>query len=142
MAERALLLVEDDPDDQALFLSACRDAGVASPVVWARDGREAIDLLSGDGPLPALAIVDLKMPRVTGLELLRWIRRESRAPLLPVLMLTASARREDIDESYRLGANAFLVKPSRVQELGELLAAVKVFWLRFNLLPGGSPEAP
>lgn len=129
-----ILLAEDDPDDHDLFESACLEAGLANPIVWARDGQEAVERLQAGAP-PALIILDLKMPRLDGLEVLRWIRAGSPAALVPVIVLTASARPEDRTEAYRLGANSFLVKPSRIQDLADLMRCLKSYWLGYNLAP-------
>src|SRR5437899_12415537 len=119
-----ILQVEDDPNDVFLFQYAMRKAGVTNPIQVASDGQEAIDYLKGVGkfvdrekyPLPCLVLLDLKLPYVMGLDVLKWIRAQP-GPVLPVIMLTASAEETDVATAYRLGANAFLTKPSQASKL-------------------------
>ena len=139
---KTILQVEDDPNDVFFLKRALKSAGVDNPVQVANDGREAIDYLKGAGrfadreqfPLPSLVFLDLKLPHVMGLEVLKWIRQES-GLLLVVVLLTASAEEADIASAYRLGANGFLVKPSEAGKLVEIAKAIKDFWLTFNMLP-------
>jgi CheY-like chemotaxis protein len=139
---KTILQVEDDPNDVFFLRRAFTNAGVDNPLRVVNDGREAIDYLKGAGkfadreqfPLPGLVFLDLKLPHVMGLEVLRWIRQESGLSLV-VVLLTASAEEADIASAYRLGANAFLVKPSELSQLMEMAKAIKDFWLTFNMLP-------
>jgi DNA-binding response OmpR family regulator len=116
--------------------------GLANPVQVVSDGQQAIDYLSGAGkfadrekfPLPCLVLLDLKLPRVMGLDVLKWIRQQARVAL-PVIVLTASAESADIVAAYRLGANAFLTKPSESGKLEYMVKAIKDFWLTHNTLP-------
>src|SRR5580765_5017741 len=139
---KPILQVEDDPNDVFILRHALNKAGVANPVHVATDGQEAIDYLQGVGrfadrdqfPLPGLILLDLKLPRVMGLDVLKWIREQpNTAPV--VIILTASAEEEDIATAYRLGANAFLTKPSEASKLQEIVRAIKDFWLTHNTLP-------
>ena len=140
---RTILLVEDSPDDRFLVEQAWRKAGIRNPLRSVNDGRKALEYLYGTGafvdrkqhPLPALALVDIKMPELTGLEVLARVRGDERLRRLPVIIFTASTLAADVDEAYRLGANGFLVKPSTLQELVELLTALKNFFLRFIEFP-------
>lgn len=142
---KTILQVDDDPNDVYLLQHAMKKAGVANPVQVVSDGQQAIDYLQGAGkfcdrekfPFPCLLLMDLKLPYVMGLDVLRWIRTQPRAPLM-VIMLTASAEEADIAEAYRLGANAFLTKPSEASKLEDMVKAIKAFWLTHNTLP---PEA-
>ena len=119
-----------------------KKARIANPIHHASDGQQAIDYLQGAGkfadreqfPLPGLVLLDLKLPYVMGLEVLRWIRQQPRTPPI-VIVLTASAENADIAEAYRLGANAFLVKPSEASKLEDIVKAIKDFWLTHNTLP-------
>ena len=139
---KPILQVEDDPNDVFLLQHAMEIAGVANPIQVATDGQQAIDYLSGGGkyadrrrfPLPCLVLMDLKLPHVTGLNVLKWIRQQHGATLV-VVMLTASAEDADIAAAYRFGANAFLTKPSEANKLEEMARAIKDFWLTHNTLP-------
>jgi len=140
---KTILQVEDDPNDVFLLQHAMTKAGVANPIQVATDGRQAIDYLKGAGefadrarfPLPCLVLLDLKLPHVMGLNVLKWIRQQPGTALVVVIMLTASAEDEDIAAAYRLGANAFLTKPSKAAKLEEMAKAIKDFWLNYNTLP-------
>jgi CheY-like chemotaxis protein len=138
-----ILQVEDSEDDVVLLQHAFQGAGITNPLRTVRDGQEAIDYLSGVGkyadrhryPFPCLVLLDLKLPRKMGLEVLEFIRAHPELKTLPVLVLTSSGQRYDVSDAYRAGANAFLIKPSGVMELTELLKAIKGFWIRFNEPP-------
>lgn len=139
---RTILQVDDDPNDVFLLQHAMMKAGVANPIQVATDGQEAIDYLKGAGkfadreefPLPCLVLLDLKLPYVMGLEVLKWIRQQPGvAPI--VILLTASAEEADIATAYRLGANAFLTKPSKASKFEDMAKAIKDFWLTHNTLP-------
>jgi CheY-like chemotaxis protein len=139
---KAILQVEDDPNDVFFLKHALEKADVRNRLCLATDGQEAINYLKGIGkfadrekfPLPALVLLDLKLPHVMGLDVLKWIRQKSGLPLV-VVLLTASAEQEDIASAYRLGANGYLVKPSETSKLVEMMKAIKDFWLTFNMLP-------
>jgi CheY-like chemotaxis protein len=145
---RTILQVDDDPNDIFLLQHAMRKVGVANPLQVADDGQQAIDYLQGAGkftdrvqfPFPCLVLMDLKLPYVMGLDVLRWIRRQRTA--LTVVMLTASASEADIVEAYHLGANAFLTKPSEASKLEEMVRAIKDFWLTHNTLPEPASSNP
>jgi CheY-like chemotaxis protein len=143
---KTILQVEDDPNDVFLLQRAMKKMGVTNPLQVASDGQEAIDYLQGAGkfadrrkfPLPCLVLLDLKLPYVMGLEVLRWIRQQPGAAL-PVVMLSASGEEADIAAAYQLGANAFLTKPSEASKLEEIVKAIKDFWLTYNIpAPGRS----
>jgi two-component system response regulator len=139
---KTILQVEDDPNDVYFLHKAMKKAGVANPIQVANDGQEAIDYLQGIGkffdrsmfPFPCLVLLDLKLPYVMGLDVLKWIRQQP-GTVLPVIMLSASAQDADIAASYRLGANAFLSKPSEARQLDDMVKAIKDFWLTHNALP-------
>jgi len=138
-----VVLVEDNPDDRFLFERAWRGAGIKNPLRMLEDGHKALDYLFGTGeygdraqhPLPGLVLLDIKMPGLSGLDVLERLRGDEKFRRLPVAIVTASRSPDDIAESYRLGANAFFIKPSSVQELIELLTAIKECWIRFNEFP-------
>jgi len=143
---KTILQVEDDPNDVCFLQHAMKKAGVANPIQVANDGQQAIDYLKGVGkfvdrekfPLPCLVLLDLKLPYVMGLDVLKWIRAQP-GPALPVIMLTASAEETDIATAYRLGVNAFLTKPSQASKLDDMAKAIKDFWLTHNTPPPKSP---
>ena len=139
---KTILQVEDDPNDVFFLQHAMKKAGLANPIQVASDGQEAIDYLQGAGkfadreqfPFPSLVLLDLKLPHVMGLDVLKWIRQQSGMTLV-VLILTASGEDADIEAAYRLGANGFLVKPSEATKLQDMVKAIMEFWLTHNLLP-------
>ena len=138
-----ILWVEDDPDDILLIGRAIRKAGLDQPAL-ARDGREAVAYLSGTGPyadrsahpFPTLVLLDLKLPKMSGFEVLQWIREHEETSRLPVIMFTSSQEKVDIDRAYDLGANAYLLKSVEHDHLVEALQRVRSFWLDLNLNPG------
>ena len=138
-----ILLVEDDPDDVALIERAFRRANLANPVKVARDGEEAVEYLSGAGPfadrnsspLPVLILLDLKVPRRTGHEVLEWMQAQAGLRRIPVAVLTSSQERRDVDKAYDLGANAYLVKPVDFEELLRMVKSLHLFWLMLNEPP-------
>ena len=140
MTSPPILLVEDNPDDEALTLRAFRKGNIRNEVVVARDGAEALAYLfpgdgdgDGDGAQhPALILLDLNLPKVGGLEVLRKIRADQRTRLIPVIVLTSSKLEEDILGSYRNGANAYVPKPVEFSEFAEALRVLGVFWLLLN----------
>lgn len=137
MSERTVLLVEDNDDDVFFMQRAVAAAGIADRLMVVPDGQAAIDYLAGEGefrdragnPLPYLVLLDLKLPRRPGLEVLAWLRSQPSLSGVLVLVLTSSREESDVRNSYRLGANAYLVKPGNGAELAELLRRVKAFWL-------------
>jgi CheY-like chemotaxis protein len=146
---KPILQVEDDPNDVFLLQHAMKKVGVANPIRVASDGQQAIDYVQGVGkfadrekfPLPCLVLLDLKLPYLMGLDVLEAIRKHH-GPALVVVMLTASGEEADIAAAYRLGANAFLTKPSEASKLELMVKAIKDFWLTHNMLPHeSSPES-
>lgn len=145
MNTRPILLVEDNPDDEALALRAFAKLNITNKVVVARDGVEALDYLFGTGvhaatnpPLPALVLLDLKLPRVDGLEVLHQIRSNEKTQILPVVILTSSREEQDIVQGYNLGANSYVRKPVDYNEFVQAVSQLGVFWLLLNELPHGS----
>jgi two-component system, response regulator len=138
MTSQPILLVEDNPDDEALTLRAFKKSNILNEVLVVRDGAEALAyLLRGDSdshdvPRPALVLLDLNLPKVGGLEVLRRIRADARTQLIPVVVLTSSKLDEDILDSYRCGANAYVRKPVKFAEFADAVTAIGVFWLLLN----------
>lgn len=143
---KLLLLVEDNASDEKLALLAFQRAGVACDIAVARDGADALDFLAAAGKhaerdrtvQPDLILLDLKLPRISGLDVLRRIRATAATKLLPVVVLTASGEDADVARSYELGANAYLRKPVDFAIFIECARAMLAFWLRYNEPPPGS----
>jgi two-component system, response regulator len=137
--DKRILLVEDNPKDEALTLRALRKHNLQSTVVVMRDGVEALDyLLPPDGaaePLPHLVLLDLKLPKVDGLEVLRRLRGHERTRLLPVVILTSSSEERDILEGYRLGTNSYVRKPVDFTEFTDAVRHLGLYWLLLNTAP-------
>lgn len=129
-----ILLVEDDPDHRELALLALEQHGLAERVVIARDGVDALEVLSR-GLLPRLIVLDLQLPRMSGLEVLRRIRESARTRFLPVVVLTSSDEESDILRSHELGANSYIVKPLDFQSFAEAARQIGVYWLTLNQAP-------
>ena len=141
---RRILLVEDDPRDVELTLTALDDYKLANEVVVCRDGQEALDYLFGRGKFsdranenPAVILLDLKLPKVDGLEVLEQIKSDERLRLIPVVMLTSSHEEKDMMRSYRLGVNAYVVKPVDFHEFINAVKELGVFWAVINEPPPG-----
>lgn len=140
MQEKTILLVEDNPDDVQLTLRAIAKNKIQNQVIVAEDGSEALDYLFGMGKYagrntddqPQLILLDLKLPKVDGLEVLRRIRKEETTRLLPVVILTSSKEQEDIIKSYRLGANSYIRKPVDFAQFTEAVRQLGLYWLLLN----------
>jgi CheY-like chemotaxis protein len=143
------LIVEDEENDVYFLIRALNKTGVPNPTEVVQDGQLAIDYLSGNGafadrsvyPLPELVFLDLKLPRVHGLEVLKWIRAQPNLAPLVVIILTSSPVREDIERAYRLGANSYVVKPSSPEDLIQIAAHFRDWWLTHNEPPQGKDGA-
>ncbi len=141
--DKVILLVEDNADDEALTLRALRKANIANEVVVARDGVEALDYLFASGrwagrdnrKQPQVVLLDLKLPRIDGLGVLKRLRADRRTRLLPVVILTASDEERDIIESYSLGANSYIRKPVDFDHFIEAVRQLGLYWLVLNLAP-------
>jgi two-component system response regulator len=151
MTNRPILLVEDNPDDEALTLRALKDNNILNQVAIARDGAEALEYLFADGGAsvtdPGLILLDLNLPKVDGLEVLSRIRADERTRFIPVVVLTSSKQDEDILASYRGGANAYIRKPVKFSDFTQAVRTLGVFWLLMNQAapdfippPGGGPH--
>ena len=140
MAEtlRTILLVEDDPDHELLTIRALRKANIANEIKVARDGEEATAILfpeSESEALPQVILLDLKLPKVDGLEVLRRIREGERTRMLPVVILTSSDEESDIVRSYKLGVNSYIRKPVNFTEFAEATRQLGMYWLVLNECP-------
>jgi len=134
---RSILLVEDNPDDERLTLRALRRAKITNPIQVARNGEEALAAIFAADPLPSVVLLDLKLPKIDGLEVLRRIRADDRTKLLPVVVLTSSSEERDIVESYNLGANSYVRKPVDVGQFNDAVGQLGLFWVLINEpLPG------
>ena|SRR5215470_13973239 len=144
MRDKTILLVEDNPDDEELALRAFQRGDVTNPVAVAHDGIEALDYLYGTGAhagrdvsvQPAVVLLDLKLPRMDGLGVLRRIRADARTQCVPVVMLTSSREDEDVLECYRLGANSYVHKPLDFTQFVGAVRQMALYWLRLNHVPG------
>jgi CheY-like chemotaxis protein len=140
-----ILLVEDDPDGEALTLRALRRGGIRHAIVVVRDGVEALDYLFGTGDypgrdldaMPRVVMLDLKLPRLDGLEVLRRIRADERTRLLPVVILTSSDEERDRLDGYRYGANSYVRKPVNYDQFAETIRQLGLYWLILNQPPPG-----
>lgn len=137
-----ILLVEDSEADAELTLRALRKAGLADRLLWVKDGQEALDYLYSEGAFenrsprgPELVLLDLKLPRLNGIDVLRRIKEDARRKSIPVVMLTSSSEERDIVQSYSFGVNSYLVKPVDFKALGEQVVDAGRYWLQLNRLP-------
>ncbi len=143
MKEGVILLVEDNPDDEALTLRALRKHNIANPIIVAHDGVEALDFLFGSGALanpaseqtPMLIMLDIKLPRVDGLEVLRRVRSDVRTRTVPVVILTSSNEDQDILKGYQLGTNSYVCKPVTFEDFVKAVGMLGVYWLMVNESP-------
>jgi CheY-like chemotaxis protein len=138
-----ILLVEDEPDDVYFLKRAFTSTSVTAPIVVLADGGAAIDYLAGTGafsnrdehPLPALMLLDLKLPGVTGFDVLAWLRAQPGLKRLPVIVLTSSSQDEDVRRAYDLGVNSYLVKPSGLKAIADVAQQIERYWLNMNRRP-------
>ncbi len=135
--EAYLLLVEDNPDDAELTIRALRQGRIANPVTVARDGEEALAMLRDCATLPQLVLLDLKLPKIDGLEVLRQVRADEHLRLLPVVIFTTSNEQRDIIEGYRLGTNSYIRKPVDSEQFCAAVQQLHQYWLLLNTPPGG-----
>ncbi|MDQ2696417.1 MAG: response regulator [Pseudomonadota bacterium] len=141
-----ILLVEDNPTDAELTLRALKKHNLANNVVWVKDGAEALDFLFCTGAYanrsparaPRMVLLDLKLPKVDGIEVLARIKGDPRLHLLPVVMMTSSAEERDIVESYQLGVNSYVVKPVDFDQLTRLVSGLGMYWMLMNKTPFGN----
>ena len=136
----SILLVEDNPDDEALTIRAFSKNSIQNPIVVARDGQEALDYLYGQGSYanrdtgqrPVLILLDIKLPKLNGIEVLRQIRSHDLTRLIPVVVLTTSKEEDDLVSSYSLGANSYIRKPVDFMHFMEVVKQVGIYWLLLN----------
>ena len=144
-----ILIVEDNPTDVMLIRRALARLKIANPVQVIADGDRAVDYLSGHDdyadrmqfPLPALVLLDLKLPRRSGLEVPEWVRGQEGLRRVPVVMLTSSRQSDDVNRAYDLGANSYLVKPVEFDGLQEMLGTISTYWIGWNEKPDIAPTA-
>ncbi len=140
MATRPILFVEDNPDDEALTLRAFRKCKIANEIIVAHDGVEALDYLFGTGPyagrnvadVPAVVMLDLKLPKIDGMEVLRRLRVDERTRLTPVVILTSSREERDVVNGYLLGANSYIRKPVDFEQFAAAVQQLGLYWLLLN----------
>jgi DNA-binding response OmpR family regulator len=133
---KLILLVEDDPDHELLTIRALKKSNIANDVRVARDGEEAINLLFGEDPVrPQVILLDLKLPKVDGLEVLRRIRESETTRMLPVVILTSSDEERDLVRSYKLGVNSYIRKPVNFTDFAEATRQLGMYWLVLNEAP-------
>jgi DNA-binding response OmpR family regulator len=133
---RSILLVEDDPDHELLTIRALKKSNIVNEVRVARDGAEALDALFGPGASrPQLVLLDLKLPKVEGLEVLRRIREDETTRMLPVVVLTSSDEERDVVRSYKLGVNSYIRKPVNFTDFAEATRQLGMYWLVLNECP-------
>ena len=143
MDKKSILLVEDNPDDEILTVRALKKNNILNDIIVVRDGAEALDYLFGAGSyadrdmtvMPQLILLDLKLPKIDGLEVLRRVRGDERTRLLPVVVLTSSSEEQDVIESYRLGANSYIRKPVDFNQFSEAVKNLGLYWLVLNESP-------
>jgi len=143
MVSKRVLIAEDDPSDAFLLKRAFASAEIRATLHFVRDGQEAIDYLEGEAgysdrdsyPMPDLILLDLKMPRLNGFDVLNWLRQKPGLKRLLVTVLTSSDQPKDIDRAYDLGANSYLLKPHNSHDLLELIKGVQRYWLEVNKSP-------
>jgi CheY-like chemotaxis protein len=143
MRRKLILLVEDNPDDEALAIRALKKSNLANEIAVARDGVEALDFLFCEGSyadrdphdIPVVILLDLKLPKVDGLEVLKRIKSDERTRRLPVVIMTSSSEEQDIVSSYDLGANSYIRKPVDFNRFTEAVAQLGLYWLVLNEVP-------
>jgi CheY-like chemotaxis protein len=146
VTDQPILLVEDDENDVMLLQRAFRRAAIVNPLQVVRHGDDAVAYLEGTGefadrrlhPLPVLMLLDLKLPRRTGLEVLQWVKERAGLKKIPIIVLTSSKNDEDVNRAYELGANSYVVKPVSFETLLELVKSLELYWLVLNERPNVS----
>jgi len=146
MTDKIILLIEDNPDDELLTRRAFQKNNILNDVLVAHDGAEALEILLGNnagrGPIqaPAVILLDLNLPKISGLDVLRRLRTEDRTRLLPIVILTSSREEQDLIEGYRLGANSYVRKPVDFGEFLEATRQLGLYWLMLNEAPPQTPK--
>ena len=148
VARKTVLVADDDENDIRLLRRAFLRAGINVPMKWVRDGEEVIQYLQGDDPftdretfpIPMLLLLDLKMPRTNGFEVLEWVRKQAGLRRLLVIVMTSSDEPQDVDRAYDLGANSFLKKPDDFDDLTRMSQKLHEYWMETNLCPNCTPR--
>ena len=143
MREKMILLVEDNPDDEALTMRALKQSKLANEIVVTRDGQEAVEFLFGTGKyegrdlshMPTVILLDLKLPKLSGLEVLQQLRADARTRVTPVVVLTSSSEDEDMMRSYQLGANSYVRKPVIFGRFADAVSQLGLYWMLLNEPP-------
>ena len=143
-----ILVAEDDIDDAFFLQRAFQKAGVSTSLQFVKDGQEAIDYLDGEGdftdraayPTPDLLLLDLKMPRINGFQVLEWVRQQPALKRLPVIIFSSSDEGKDINHAYDLGANSYLLKPHSSEDLIKVAQKLKMYWVESNQTPSAFAE--
>jgi len=143
MPQKMIMVVEDNPDDEELTLRALRQAKIANEIVVTRDGNEALEFVFGKGQyagrnlerMPAVILLDLKLPKLSGLEVLKQLRSDHRTKLIPVVVLTSSSEDEDMLRSYQVGANSYVRKPVEFSSFANAVSQLGMYWLLLNETP-------
>ena len=138
-----ILLVEDNPDELELTISALKESNFANPIHIARDGEEALDFLFARGPYtarqgapaPKVMLLDLKLPKIDGIEVLRQVKADARTRTMPIVVLTSSQQESDLLATYDLGANSYIVKPVDIDQFVEAISAIGLYWMVLNERP-------
>ncbi|KKD37699.1 MAG: response regulator [Limnoraphis robusta] len=141
----SILLVEDDANDILFVQRAFRQANLTNAIHIVKDGDQAIDYLIGNNqyanrdlyPIPVLILLDLKLPRLSGLEVLQWIKKHSSLRRIPVVVLTSSRENIDVNRAYDIGANSYLVKPVKFDTLTQMIEIIDAYWIKLNQYPTG-----
>jgi two-component system response regulator len=143
LQQMEILLVEDDPADAELTMRAMRRHNLANKIHWVKDGEQALDFMfragayasRPPGALPRLVLLDLKMPKVDGIEVLRKLKAEAATQTIPIVVMTSSNEEKDVVASYRLGVNSYIVKPVRFEDFLETVAKIGLYWMLTNRQP-------
>jgi CheY-like chemotaxis protein len=143
MPQKMIMVVEDNPDDEELTLRALRQAKIANEIVVTRDGNEALEFVFGTGQyagrnldrMPAVILLDLKLPKLNGLEVLKRLRSDPRTKLIPVVVLTSSSEDEDMLRSYQVGANSYVRKPVEFGAFANAVSQLGLYWMLLNETP-------
>jgi len=144
MTDSEILLVEDNPADAELTIRALKKQNLANKLVWVKDGEQALDFVFGTGAFahrdvmrpPRVILLDLRLPKIDGLEALQRIKADERTRLIPVVVLSSSTQDRDIVESYRLGVNSYVSKPVQFEEFAKVVSTLGLYWLLINRPPG------
>ena len=145
-----ILLVEDNPDHAALTMRALRDGNMLNEIFWAKDGQDAVDFLDGRGrwangsrsPRPGLILLDIRLPKLDGHEVLRHIKSDPALRSIPVVMLTTSERDDEINACYEAGANSYVSKPVKFSDFVQTIKSLKLYWVMVNHLPDPAMSRP